>query len=89
MGDLPTTLRGIAGLFDQEPDLGFLDGRTAIMRPTHSVDGNENRFRTGSVDLVSDSSWTSELGRSDRWTITALCSPLMLRYGYRARVRPD
>lgn len=59
------------------------DSRTVTMRPTHTVGGNNNRFRTGPVKLREDTEWRSRLHRVDRAAVTTMCAPLMARYGYR------
>jgi hypothetical protein len=53
------------------------------MRPTHTVGGNNNRFRTGAVHLREDTAWRSRLHPLDRAAVTTVCAPLMARYGYR------
>jgi Sulfotransferase family len=59
------------------------DPRTVTMHPTHTVGGNNNRFRTGPVRLREDTEWRSRLHRVDRAAVTTVCSPLMAHYGYR------
>jgi hypothetical protein len=59
------------------------DPGTVTMRPTHTVGGNNNRFRTGPVKLREDTEWRSRLHRIDRAAVTTMCAPLMARYGYR------
>ncbi len=59
------------------------DGQTVTMRTTHTVGGNNNRFRTGPVRLREDTEWRSRLHRMDRAAVTTMCAPLMARYGYR------
>lgn len=56
---------------------------TVTMHPTHTVGGNNNRFRTGSVRLREDTEWRARLHRVDRAAVTTVCSPLMSYYGYR------
>jgi hypothetical protein len=48
----------------------------------HTMAGNPNRFRTGSVRIVEDGDWKSRSARSDRMIITAAALPMLLRYGY-------
>jgi hypothetical protein len=57
--------------------------RTVTMHPTHTVGGNNNRFRAGPVQLREDTEWRSRLHRIDRAAVTTVCSPLMAHYGYR------
>ncbi len=56
---------------------------TVTMNMTHTVGGNNNRFRTGEVQLREDTEWRSRLHRMDRAAVTTMCSPLMAHYGYR------
>jgi sulfotransferase family protein len=56
---------------------------TVHMHPTHTVGGNNNRFRTGTVHLREDTAWRSRLHPLDRAAVTTVCAPLMARYGYR------
>lgn len=55
---------------------------TVLMHPTHTVGGNNNRFRTGPVPLGEDMAWRSQWHPVDRSVVTAICAPLLLRYGY-------
>jgi Sulfotransferase family len=59
------------------------DAQTITMGVTHTVGGNNNRFRTGPVKLREDTQWRSRLHRVDRAAVTTMCAPLMARYGYR------
>ncbi len=78
------SLAGLAGWPARLPDPGpGADPGTVVLRPTHTVGGNNNRFRTGPVRLSEDVQWRSGLHRIDRAAVTALCLPLMARYGYR------
>ena len=50
--------------------------------PTHTVCGNDNRFRTGEVAFRPDIDWQQHLDPRDRAAISTICSPLLYRYGY-------
>jgi hypothetical protein len=52
---------------------------------THTVSGNPARFRTGPIRIGLDEEWRMRMGRSDRFTVTAVTSPLLHRYGYPLR----
>jgi hypothetical protein len=52
------------------------------LTPTHTVDGNPNRFRTGQVSIAPDLAWQSQLGAANSAVIAACASPLLARYGY-------
>ncbi len=56
---------------------------TVTMHQVHTVGGNNNRFRTGPVRLREDTTWRSQLHPLNRAAVTAVCAPLMTRYGYR------
>lgn len=65
--------------------LPFVSDRTVEIAAGHTVAGNPMRFETGTVDIVVQNEWIAELARSSRATVTALCLPLLRRYGYRVR----
>lgn len=52
------------------------------LQPQHTVDGNPDRFRSGSVVLRADDEWRHKLGGRDRALVTLLATPLLRRYGY-------
>jgi hypothetical protein len=56
---------------------------TVTIGTTHTVGGNNNRFRTGPVRVREDIAWRSQLHKLDRAAVTAACAPLMIRHGYR------
>lgn len=62
------------------------DGRAIELEPNHTVAGNPMRFRQGRIELRSDDEWRRKLAPEDRRIVTALTSPLLLRYGY---LRPN
>jgi len=80
------SVAALAGLAGQPAQLTPSDparAGTVTMQPTHTVGGNNNRFRTGPVQLREDTEWRSRLHRFDRAAVTTVCSPLMAHYGYR------
>jgi Sulfotransferase family len=80
------SVAALAGLAGQPARLTPPDparSGTVTMQPTHTVGGNNNRFRTGPVQLREDTEWRSRLHRFDRAAVTTVCSPLMAHYGYR------
>jgi hypothetical protein len=77
------TLSRIAGFVGEPVPVPAAEDGTMVMEPTHTVCGNENRFRTGRVLFAQDTAWQNNLRALDRYVVTAICSPLMLRYGYR------
>jgi hypothetical protein len=56
---------------------------TVTMNQVHTVGGNNNRFRTGAIRLSEDTTWRSQLHPLNRAAVTAVCAPLMSKYGYR------
>lgn len=56
---------------------------TVNLRPTHTVGGNPNRFRTGPVKISADTAWRSRMHPRDQAAVTTICAPLMAHYGYR------
>jgi hypothetical protein len=65
--------------------LEFLDGRTAHLGVNHTVAGNPSRMRTGPIELKRDDEWMDRIDSRGWWTVTALCAPLLGRYGYPVR----
>jgi hypothetical protein len=53
----------------------------------HTLAGNPNRFRTGSVRIAEDDEWKSRLARRDRMVIGAAALPMLGRYGYPFRLK--
>lgn len=84
-GTVLSELAGFAGLPTGPGTLGFLDGATATLSPSHTVAGNPMRFRTGPTTLRRDDAWRAQLPRRRRWLVTALTGPLLARYGYLRR----
>lgn len=78
-----TTLRKILHAVDEAPaSLPFVDDRTAIIGPNHTVLGNLNRFDTGEVTLRLDDRWLESLRKRDHRLITTMTAPLLVNYGY-------
>jgi hypothetical protein len=64
------------------PPLDFLHGRTAELRPVHTVAGNPSRMATGPTELRLDEEWRRSMKASERVAVTCLSAPLLVRYGY-------
>jgi hypothetical protein len=58
-----------------EPGKVYLD-------TVHTVGGNNNRFRTGEIQLSEETTWRSQLHPLNRAAVTIMCAPLMALYGY-------
>lgn len=78
-----TTLEAILSMVSEDGmQLPFLkDGKVAL-DPVHGFSGNPSRFERGLVELRPDDDWRSKLKRARWLLVTALTSPLLLRYGY-------
>lgn len=84
IADPERTLRQIAALTDVEAGTLPLQGtHTAVLRAHHTASGNARvRFKSGPVELRLDDEWRSGLDPSSRRAVTALTSPLLIRYRY-------
>lgn len=89
MADPGAALVGIArfaGIETAPGDLAFLEGRTArFTTPMHSAAGNPVRFAGDELTIRTDQSWQDEMADGPRRVVTAIASPMMLRYGYALR----
>ncbi len=65
----------------------FVNERTVMLGPNHTVSGNPSRFSTGIVQLREDCDWRHELGNGNRFIATAVSMPLLHHYGYSIRTR--
>ncbi len=77
------TLRAIAalvGLPDADPPVD--EQGTARLSTNHMVGGNPDRGARGAVELARDDEWRRAITGWDRAVTTAMCAPLMGRYGY-------
>jgi hypothetical protein len=78
------TVADLAALTGRPARLATQTGTgTLVMNPTHTVGGNNNRFRTGPVSFREDTEWRSKLHKVDQAAVSTMCAPLMARYGYR------
>jgi UDP-N-acetylglucosamine transferase subunit ALG13 len=64
-------------------DVDFLDGRSAMLGTSHTVDGNPMRFSRGALEIRTDDAWRREMSVRDRRTVAAVTGMLLKRYGYR------
>jgi hypothetical protein len=78
------TVKRIVDLVGESPQsLPFENDRTVRLGRNHTVSGNPDRFKTGSVRLHEDAEWAAKQPRGDRLVTTVLALPLLHRYGYR------
>jgi Sulfotransferase family len=80
--DTMARVRRVIGLPEGGPVLGA-DGLVHLGEVGHAMGGNPRR-RAGGTDvrLKLDDEWRRSLSRQDRLTVTSICAPLMVRYGY-------
>ena len=80
-------VRKMVELVGEEPSLrAFTGDKTIELGPNHTVAGNPNRFRPGSVTLREDDEWTRKLARHVSSGVTTIASPKLRSYGYPLRV---
>ncbi len=60
----------------------FLKDDVAELSMAHTAAGNPMRFETGRVPIRVDDAWIQVMDRRDRWLVTAMTWPLLLRWGY-------
>jgi hypothetical protein len=77
------TVRGLLRLAGLEEVEGPWTGPGVVDLPVnHTVGGNPRRLRSGTVEVVLDEAWRTELPPRTRALALALAWPLLLRYGY-------
>jgi len=65
------------------PKLSFIEkGFLNINKISHTVSGNSIRFQRGKVRLQMDNSWKKEMSKIDKFLVTVITWPFLLRYGY-------
>ncbi|MDQ3963254.1 MAG: sulfotransferase [Actinomycetota bacterium] len=66
----------------------FVDGKTLVLTPNHSIAGNPSRFAVGEVTIEDKGRWQTEQSALDRRVATTVASPFLHRYGYKMRPSP-
>jgi hypothetical protein len=75
------TLHRIAELAGEPMDeLGFLDGRSATLGPSHAFAGNPMREQTGTIELRPDDEWQRVMPRRRAHLVQWLSWPVRRRY---------
>lgn len=80
--DPEQSIRSILGLLGESVRELPIEGSQVELGPNHTTSGNRSRFKTGEVELRIDREWQSKMKKSDKRIVTALCWPLLRRYGY-------
>ena len=84
MADPAAALTDVASMVNEpKPKLQFLDGRSVDFGVHHTVGGNPNRFKRGTVELREDDKWKTAGSSMDRLILKALTGPFRGRYGYK------
>jgi hypothetical protein len=83
------TVEGLSALVGVPRRLAVAESGDPFMAPTHTVDGNDNRFRTGVTHVATDLEWIGHLNALDRAISSVVCLPLLAGYGYVVRPRAD
>lgn len=60
----------------------FADERNIVLGVQHTVAGNPNRFRVGTVRITLDDEWNRRMPRRRRLAVRAITWPGLLRYHY-------
>lgn len=86
--DPQSSLARIAS-FTQESlePIRVLPNRDVQLQPVHGVGGDVVRFRRGAVRISINEAWRTEMNAQDRRMVTRMTWPLLVRYGYRGRLR--
>jgi hypothetical protein len=78
-----TTITRILAFLGQDCPSPFVDADTVVLGVNHTVAGNPNRFRTGSVRIALDDEWRRRMPPRRQLAVRILTWPLLIRYGYR------
>jgi sulfotransferase family protein len=65
------------------PSLSDTPGTVDLPTTYHSVAGNPIRFERAALPLRLDASWRAEMSPVNKYAVTAMTLPLLVRYGYR------
>jgi Sulfotransferase family len=74
--------RILAHLGEAGGELPLVGEHAARLGTNHTVSGNPSRFDTGVVELRRDDEWRTRSRAATKAVVTALCLPLLARYGY-------
>jgi hypothetical protein len=80
----------LAGLGASQPEshLACIDDVSVVLGRSHGLAGNPSRFNDGKIALRSDEGWRQRMSRRDRFVVSMIGLPLLLRYGRRSHRRP-
>jgi hypothetical protein len=69
------------GVPAQPSQLTHIGDAQVTLGPSHGLSGNPARFRDGPFTLRTDNTWRYRMSRRDRFMVTAIGLPWLLRYG--------
>jgi Sulfotransferase family len=76
-------LQSILNFVDEIPSsLPLEDEHSVNLDVQHTVWGNPNRFKRGTIEIREDDSWKTKMKNHHRILVTAATWPLMVKYGY-------
>jgi hypothetical protein len=75
----------VAGLPVSDEDVAWLREGWVPIEPEHTIAGNPMRFQHGRMPLRLDEKWRHSMEPRDRYVVSVVTSPLLLRYGYMRR----
>lgn len=66
-------------------DLGHLGRGEVTLTASHGIHGNRGRFTDGTIPLVPDESWRTQMPLASRVLVTMIALPALARHGLTAR----
>jgi hypothetical protein len=75
----------VAGLDLRDQDFGWLREGWVPIEAEHTIAGNPMRFQHGRMELRLDEKWRESMNPADRFIVSTVTAPLLLRYGYLRR----
>src|SRR5207245_774810 len=80
--DPDVAVRCVLELVGEPPAASLVRGSEVVLGTNHTVAGNPDRFRTGTVQIREDYAWRTGLSRRLALEVTAMALPLLSHYGY-------
>jgi hypothetical protein len=73
----------LAQLGYRNPALDLLQGENIVLRPTHGIGGNPDRFVISPLRIEDRGDWRTRMPVTTQVFTGILAAPLMARYGYK------
>lgn len=74
------TLTKILEFTQHNASLDFVFPQEALLKPTHSVDGNPSRFNIGKIRLEPDNVWQIKLPKTHQLAVKLITAPVSRKY---------